>query len=80
LQYDPGICGASLALCPSVGLVTTLSLYAKKCIRPKKIISFQKGYPRLDSEKLYAQQQEEQVALQGKPDAVECESGNAEVP
>jgi len=55
-------------------------LVAKVRTRLKKIIRLQKSRPRWDLEKLYAQRQSVQDTLEEKLGAIECESGNAEVP
>ena len=54
-------------------------LIAKVRTRLKKIIRFQKSRPRWDLEKLYVQRQRAQDTLEEKIDAIERESGNAEV-
>jgi len=54
-------------------------LIAKFRTRLKKLIRFQKSRPSWDLEKLYAQRQRVQDALEEKLSAIERESGNAEV-
>ena len=54
-------------------------LVAKICTRLKKIIRFQKRRPQWDSEKLYTQKQRVQDTLEGKLNAIFCDSGNVEV-
>jgi type I site-specific restriction endonuclease len=54
-------------------------LVAKICTRLKKIIRFQKRRPQCDLEKLYTQKQRVQDSLEGKLDAIGCDSGNVEV-
>jgi hypothetical protein len=45
----------------------------------KIIMKFQRGTPRLDLEKLYAQRQKVHDCLEENFDAIECEIGNVEM-
>jgi hypothetical protein len=45
----------------------------------KNTITFLKGEPRWDLEKLHAQRQEAQDAVEENLDAIKCESGNVRI-
>jgi len=54
-------------------------IFAKICIRLRKIIRFQKRRPQWDLEKLYAQRQRVQDTIEEKLGIIGCDSGNIEV-
>ena len=53
-------------------------LIAKICTVLKKFVRFQRGRPRRNFEKLYAEREKVQDILEEKLDAIECEIGNVE--
>ena len=54
-------------------------IFAKICIRLRKIIRFQKRRPQWDLEKLYAQRQRVQDTIEEKLGIIGCDSGNVEM-
>ena len=54
-------------------------LFGKICTRLKKIITFKKGRPQRDFEKLHAQRQRVQDTLEEKLSGTGCDSGNVVV-